>query len=295
MPWWQFSVTCHASELEQIENLLLDLGAVSISLSDARDEPIYEPLPGDTPVWQFSIVSGMFDPGIAHEDLYQQFVSAVPEHLLSGIRQHALQDQDWEQVYKQHFKPICCTPGLWIVPGWCDAPEPDAINIKLDPGVAFGTGSHPTTALCLAWLGEHNIRDYHVIDYGCGSGILAIAACKLGASQALAVDIDPQALYATDLNTQANNISARKIQTSTPAAMEPGKFDLLMANILSRPLVDLAPHFADLVKPGGEILLSGILKTQLEDIQLAYKPFFELDQACFMEDWLRVSGIRNHV
>ena len=295
MPWWEFSVSCHAAELEQIENLLLDLGAVSISLSDARDEPIYEPLPGDTPVWQFSIVSGLFDPGIAHEDLYQQFVGTLPGHLLGGVGQHALPDQDWEQVYKQHFKPICCTPGLWIVPSWCEAPEPDAINIRLDPGIAFGTGSHPTTALCLAWLGEHRVKDYVVIDYGCGSGILAIAACKLGARQLVAIDIDPQALNATESNTLANDIPTRQIHTSTPAALEPGKFDLLMANILSGPLLDLAPRFADLVKPGGEILLSGILKTQLEAIQLAYKPFFELEQACYREDWVRVSGIRSHV
>jgi ribosomal protein L11 methyltransferase len=295
MSWWQLSVNCHASNLEQVEDLLLELGALSISLADAEDEPLYEPLPGDTPIWQHSIVTGMFNSGIAQETLYQQFVAKLPAELVSEVRQHELQDEDWEQAYKQHFNPIQCAQKLWIVPSWCRPPDPDAINITLDPGMAFGTGSHPTTALCLAWLGENDVSQQQVIDYGCGSGILAIAACKLGANQVVAIDIDPQALRATELNSQANQIAGEKIQILLPDQMNSSKVDLLIANILSGPLVKFAPRFAELVKPDGKVLLSGILKTQLEDIQLAYHPYFELDQPGFKGDWVKVSGRRREL
>jgi ribosomal protein L11 methyltransferase len=293
MSWWQFSVTCQAPELDCVESLLLDLGAVSISLSDAKEEPIYEPPPGASPIWQYSIVTGMFDSAIDHETLYQQLVAGLPAHLLTEVRRQELQDQDWEQAYKQHFQPIQCAPQLWIVPSWCEPPDPQATNIKLDPGMAFGTGTHPTTALCLAWLGEHDINQQRVIDYGCGSGILAIAACKLGAKQVVAVDIDKQALEASEWNSRANDIASDRIQISLPEQMDTRKADLLIANILAGPLIEFAPQFANLLNPGARILLSGILKTQLEEIQSAYRPYFDLDPAGFQGDWVRLSGIRN--
>lgn len=295
MPWWQFSITCHASELEQVESLLLDLGALSLSLADAGDEPIYEPLPGDNPVWQNSVVTGMFDPGIDHEALYQRLLGALPSQLVDQVRQKSLQEQDWEEVYKQHFKPIHCSGNLWIVPSWCEPPDPGATNIRLDPGMAFGTGGHATTALCLAWLGEQDITGYSVIDYGCGSGILAIAACQLGAAVVSAVDIDPQALRASEANARTNRVDSRRMKVSLPEELQSDKVDLLMANILSGPLIAFAPRFAGLIKPGGQILLSGILKTQLADIQLAYQPWFDLDPVAVREDWARVSGMRKHV
>ncbi len=295
MPWWQFSVTCQSSELEQVESLLLDLGALSLSLADAGDEPLYEPLPGDNPIWQDSVVTGMFDPGVDHEALYQRLMSALPPHLLDLVRQQSLQEQDWEEAYKLHFKPIQCSRNLWIVPSWCDPPDPDATNIRLDPGMAFGTGGHATTALCLNWLGEHDISGYSVIDYGCGSGILAIAACQLGAEVVDAIDIDPQALRASEANAQTNGIDSARIIISLPDGLQSKQVDLLMANILSGPLISFAARFAGLIKPGGQILLSGILKTQLEEIQLAYQPWFEFDPVAIREDWARVSGTRKHV
>jgi ribosomal protein L11 methyltransferase len=293
MAWWQFSLNCQAFELEQVENLMTGLGAVSISLSDAGDEPIYEPLPGDNPVWQESIIAATFDGQSDHEFLYQQITGELPDHLAQGVRMKTLQDQDWNQAYKKHFHPLQCAPNLWIVPSWSEPPDPAATIIQLDPGLAFGTGSHPTTALCLAWLGAGNIDDRRVIDFGCGSGILAIAAIKLGARQVIAVDIDAQALTACHSNMEVNGINSEQIQVIPPEELEQSTADLLIANILAGPLVRLAPRFAELVEPGGQILLSGILKTQLEDIQLAYRPYFNLDPASYREDWVCISGNRS--
>ncbi len=292
MAWWQLSIQCTAAELEQTEDVLLELGALSISLADAKDEPLYEPLPGHTPVWQDSIVTGMFDNKHTPEQLYHDLSSRLPSHLVSSIRQSQLEDQDWVQAYRDHYFPIQCGEKLWIVPSWHEAPDPHVVNIELDPGLAFGTGGHPTTALCLAWIAENNIYDKTVIDYGCGSGILAIAACKFGAGKILGVDIDPQAIDASRQNAERNNIDEAHFALSLPKQMDRSPVDLLIANILSGPLVQLSSGLAELVKPGGKILLSGILREQANEIQLAYQPFFELDPVCVKEDWIRVTGTR---
>ena len=292
MAWWQLSIQCTAAELEQTENVLLELGALSISLADAKDEPLYEPLPGHTPVWQDSIVTGMFDAKQTIEQLYHDLSKRLPNHLVSSIRQSQLEDQDWIQAYRDHYYPIQCGENLWIVPSWHEAPDPEAVNIELDPGLAFGTGGHPTTALCLAWIADNDIRDKTVIDYGCGSGILAIAACKFGAEKVLGVDIDPQAIDASRQNAKRNTIDEAHFALSLPKQMDRSPADLLIANILSGPLVQLASGLSELVKPGGKILLSGILCEQANEIQLAYQPFFELDPVRTKEDWIRVTGTR---
>jgi len=269
-----------------------ELGALSISLRDAGDEPIYEPLPGDNPVWQESVVTATFDAGLDPGLLEQQLTHRLPHHLAGEVRWETLEEQAWDQAYKRHFQPLQCAPDLWIVPSWSDPPDPEATVIRLDPGLSFGTGSHPTTALCLAWLSANKIQGHRVIDFGCGSGILAIAAIKLGAKQVNAVDIDAQALTACQSNMKMNAISADQITVGRPEDMKITGGDLLVANILAGPLVDLAPRFASLVRPGGQILLSGILKPQLEDIQLSYQPFFELDPASYRDEWASVSGYR---
>ncbi len=292
MVWWQFSLNCQAFELERVENLMVGLGALSISLSDAADEPIYEPLPGDNPVWQASVVAATFDGANDHELLYQQLTSKLPDHLAQGVRLKTLQDQDWNQAYKQHFHPLQCAPNLWIVPSWSEPPDPAATIVQLDPGLAFGTGSHPTTALCLGWLGTRDIVDRRVIDFGCGSGILAIAAIKLGAQWVAAVDIDPQALTACHSNMEVNGINSAQIQVTPPEELGDPAANLLIANILAGPLIKLVHRFAELVEPGGQILLSGILKTQLEDIQLTYRPYFDLDSPRYNEDWVCIAGSR---
>lgn len=294
MAWWQLSIQCKAAELEQIEELLLELGAFSINLADAKDEPLYEPLPGHTPVWQESIVTGMFDSNRHPEQLYQSLVERLPQHLLTSLHQSQLEDQDWVQAYRDHYYPIQCADKLWIVPSWHEAPDPIAVNICLDPGLAFGTGGHPTTSLCLSWLASNKIKNQTVIDYGCGSGILAIAAFKLGAREVTGVDIDPQALDASRQNAERNSINADQLPLYLPERMPRTKVDILIANILSGPLVLLANIFAELVKPNGKLLLSGILHQQADEIQLAYQPFFELDPISAKEDWIRVTGTRKH-
>jgi|TARA_B110000238_G_scaffold191634_1_gene226045 ribosomal protein L11 methyltransferase len=292
MAWWQLSVQSSAAELEQTEDSLLELGAVAITLSDAKDEPLYEPLPGDTPIWQHSIVTGLFTQKQSLEALYDGLIERLPEHQIHTAKKTIVDDQDWCRVHLKYFKPIQCAEKLWIVPSWHEPPDPSAVNIQLDPGLAFGTGGHATTALCLSWLGEHDIQNQSVIDYGCGSGILAIAAFKLGAGELHSVDIDPQALAASRENASRNNIDPALLNITLPEDFKSEPVDLLMANILSGPLVGFAPKFAELVKSEGQILLSGILQTQANDIKKAYLPFFDLDPICIKEDWIRVSGTR---
>jgi ribosomal protein L11 methyltransferase len=292
MTWWQFSLDCRAAELEQVEDLMASLGALSISIRDAADEPIYEPLPGTTPVWQESVVTATFDAASDPDELQTRIAAALPSRLKPGLRRGSLQDRDWEQTYRQHFKPLRCAPGLWIVPSWTEPPDKDAVVVRLDPGLAFGTGTHPTTALCLGWLADHPPTGERVIDYGCGSGILAIAACKLGARQVLAIDIDAQALEACAANRQRNEIGEDRLRISAPHDAGPGVADLLIANILAAPLIELAPRFAGMLRGGGRILLSGLLESQLEDIQSAYRGHFEFEAASRCDEWVCVAGTR---
>lgn len=294
MIWWQFSIQCELNDIEQVEALFFDLGANSIDLADARDEPIYEPLPGHMPLWQTSIVTGMFDSNQNPEQLYQRISEALPVHLQSHLRQSELQDQDWVQAYREHYFPIQCADNLWIVPGWHDPPDPNATNIILDPGLAFGTGGHPTTALCLSWLADHDLSNLTIIDYGCGSGILAIAALKLGANRVIGIDIDPQALEASRQNANRNDITPQRFELYLPGQSEIASADLLVANILAGPLVKLVEHLTELVKPGGEILLSGILEQQTDEIQLAYQSGFNLQPATTSDGWVRITGTRTH-
>ena len=292
MTWRQLSLSCQASELEQVEDLLMELGALSISLSDAADEPIYEPLPGESPVWSESIVTATFGEDCDHESLAHQLAASLPRHLADRVTAGGFDDEDWVQAYRQHFGPLQAGEDLWIVPSWTQPPDPGATIIQLDPGLAFGTGSHPTTALCLAWLAAHNLDMLDVIDFGCGSGILAIAAIKLGAKRVQAIDIDEQALTACKSNMEMNAIDPLQIQTGLPDEIDSEAADLLLANILAGPLLQLAVRFAELVKPGGKILLSGILLSQLDDIQSAYSEYFDLDPATTREDWVCISGRR---
>ena len=294
MAWWQLTVQCSREELEQVEDTLLELGALSITIGDAEDEPIYEPLPGDTPLWSNSTVTGLFDQSRGIEDLYDDLVNKLPSKLVPSISHHQLEDQVWERVFLERYHPVKFGNNLWVCPGWHTPPEPNACNIILDPGIAFGTGGHATTALCLEFLDAHPPRDLSVIDYGCGSGILAIAAHKLGASQLRCVDIDPQALQASADNAERNGIDASALNISTPEQLSRDPADYLMANILSGPLIELEPHFASLCKPGAQLLLSGILEQQADDICQTYATHFELDPVTHKDGWCRVSGIRNN-
>lgn len=293
MSWWQFSLDCRAAELERVEDLMTSLGALSLSISDAADEPIYEALPGTEPVWPESIVTATFDGDADPDELQQRIAAALPSRLRSGLRRSSLDERDWEQAYREHFKALRCAPGLWIVPSWEELPEQDAVVVRLDPGLAFGTGNHPTTALCLARLAEQPPRDAQVVDYGCGSGILAIAACKLGAKKVLAIDIDTQALAACEANRERNDIEPERLAVSAPLDIESASVDLLMANILAAPLIEFAARFAAMLHQGGRILLSGILDSQVAEVSAAYQPWFDLEPALPSGEWVCLEGTRN--
>ena len=294
MSWWQLTVDCSRNELEHTEDVLLALGALSLTISDSADEPIYEPLPGETPLWKQVKVSGLFEQSRSLEDLYDDLVHNLPGHLVPTIHRETLDDQVWERVFLDRYHPLKFGERLWVCPGWHDPPDAGACNIILDPGIAFGTGSHPTTALCLEYLDQHPPIDLTVMDYGCGSGLLAIAALKLGAQSAYCVDIDAQALQATRENANRNQIDADALRISSPENLSDEPVDYLMANILSAPLIDLEAYFAAVCKPGAKLLLSGILAEQQQAVCDAYAGHFRLDAAKIRDGWCRITGTRNH-
>jgi ribosomal protein L11 methyltransferase len=296
MSWLQISFEVHPETVEELSDLLSQAGAVAVSLSDPGDEPLYEPLPGEMPVWPVTRVTGLFPAGIP----VKHITDAVAGQLSSPLPHwHVadLEDQDWQQAYRDHFQPQQFGGTLWVCPSWCPPPQPDACNIILDPGLAFGTGHHPTTALCLEWLAHRTrypdtcVADT-VIDYGCGSGILAIAAAKLGATDVHAVDIDPQALQATTQNARLNRVEER-IHACLPDELPPQPVQLLMANILSGILMKLAPTFAGRVQAGGMLLLSGILEDQAAGVIEFYRRWFDVDTTMTREGWVCLSAARN--
>ncbi len=293
MSWWQLSIHCNKGELSQTENILLELGAQSLTIGDAADEPIYEPLPGETPLWPDLIITALYDQSHTLEALYDELVKHLTANQISSIRKQTLEDQIWERAYLDQFKPLKFGKNLWVCPSWHQPPDSEACNIILDPGIAFGTGTHPTTALCLEFLDHNPPLNKSVLDYGCGSGILAIAAYKLGASLVSCIDIDPQAIEATRNNAQRNNISPGQLNISLPGRQKLERVEYLMANILSGPLIDLEPMFAKITAPGGQILLSGILQNQVEALINAYRLHFTLDTVRILDDWCRITGIRN--
>ncbi|MEW5973213.1 MAG: 50S ribosomal protein L11 methyltransferase [Pseudomonadota bacterium] len=292
MPWHQITLTTPRDQAEALEDTLLELGAVSVTLQDAADVPVLEPLPGETPLWPEVNVVGLFE----DEADTAEIDSALASHGISGGAWVYVEDQDWERAWMDQFQPLRFGERLWIVPSWIEAPEPDAVNILLDPGLAFGTGTHPTTALCLEWLDGADMADKTMLDYGCGSGILAIAALKLGASEAWGIDIDPQALTATRDNASRNGIAAERLHTGLPSALpKDSRFDVLLANILMGPLIELAPTLSAHVKLGGALVLSGLLAEQAGGVMEAYAETFAFDPPAFKDGWARLSAIRREL
>ena len=291
MPWLQLEAEPGQQSPDKMEALLEELGAVAVWFRDAGDEPILEPALGETPIWSQSRVTGLFNANANLDDVINQITTSLAPATLPPWRSSALEDKDWEREWMDNYHPIRFGKRLWIVPSWRSAPEADAINILLDPGLAFGTGTHETTALCLEWLDEHVQPGISAIDFGCGSGILAVAAMKLGAAHVTAVDNDPQALTATRANAEKNGV-LDDIHVIAPTTDEIEPVDLLIANILALPLIELASYFATLVKPGGHIILSGILLQQADDVAQTYRNWFEMQPAVAKGDWIRLSGTR---
>lgn len=297
--WKRLSATISDDRAEPIGELLTDLGAVSVSLTAADDttgEAIYEPPIGQTPAWKRSRITGLFS---ADTDLALT-VAALANALANrpdggpAIEWQAdtLTGRAWERVWMDDFHPQRIGRRLWVCPSWQPPPDPDAVNLMMDPGLAFGSGTHPTTRLCLAWL-DANIRGgEQLVDFGCGSGILAIAALRLGAAAATAVDIDPQAIAATLENAARNRVTDR-LQAGLADTTQLPRTGLLLANILAGPLVELAPRLRDLVRPGGRIVLSGILASQAEQVAGRYADGFTLDPLAHDQEWVRISATRD--
>jgi ribosomal protein L11 methyltransferase len=291
MPWLQVRLAITPEQAETYEDALLEVGAVSVTFMDAEDQPIFEPDLGTTPLWSHTHLLALFEADtdetalLAHLQLLCG--GALPEHQVERI-----EDQDWERSWMDNFQPMRFGRRLWIVPSWHAAPEPQAVNLLLDPGLAFGTGTHPTTALCLEWLDGQQLEGCSVIDFGCGSGILAIAALLLGAPQAVGTDIDPQALEASRDNASRNGIDPARFPVYLPADMPQQQADVVVANILAGPLVALAAQITSLVRGGGRLALSGILAEQAEEVRAAYAEAFDLDPTAVKDGWVRISGVK---
>jgi ribosomal protein L11 methyltransferase len=292
MSWLQLRIITTREKTEAIEDALLAAGAVSVTMEDNADQPILEPALGETPLWNDTRVTGLFT---ADTDTTQATVIATAElgESLPNYRWEILEDKDWERAWMDNFHPMQFGNRLWICPSWKQPPEPDAANLMLDPGLAFGTGTHPTTALCLRWLDANDLADKVVIDYGCGSGILGIAALLLGAKQVIAIDNDPQALIATIDNAERNHIDPSKISTHLPNQIPTNiQADIMLANILAGPLAELSPAISSLTKPSGLIALSGILSNQAQALTDCYQQWFDIAPIVTEQDWVRITGIK---
>jgi len=295
MAWLTLTVNADAEHAENLSEALLELGALSVDMHDAdADTPAEQAIfgePGEPTalLWSHNCVTALFAEDAPIASIMQQAARAIGLLQPPVYRTEKLEDNDWVRLTQSQFNPIRISQRLWIVPTWHTASDPAAINITLDPGLAFGTGSHPTTRLCLRWLDDNIKGGESVLDYGCGSGILAIAALKLGAASATGVDVDAQAVQASRDNAQANQVTA---QFYLPDAAPKQQADVVVANILTNPLKVLAPLLANAVRPGGQIVLSGILSEQAEDVMQIYAQWFELKPAVIEDGWACLSGVR---
>lgn len=294
MAWVSLKIEAQDNTADLISDTLMEQGALSAIIEDANadtldEQPIFGE-PGDPPpgIWQQNLVSALFDEGV---DVAKVMADLERETKLSHLQYSTeiIQEQDWVRATQSQFDPIKITDDLWIVPTWHNAPNTDAINIVLDPGLAFGTGSHPTTHLCLKWLSQIVSAEDTVLDYGCGSGILAIAAKKLGASEVIGTDIDSQAIISSRYNAEQNQVEAEFHHANKYQSRE---FDIVVANILSSALSVLAPALAKSCKTGGKIALSGILKEQTADVSAIYAEWFNMQEPQIMDSWVLLTGIK---
>ncbi|BBF78502.1 50S ribosomal protein L11 methyltransferase [Acinetobacter ursingii] len=297
MKWLQIHITVDQAQVDFTETLLMSLGAVSVTLDDAEDQVLLEPLPGETPLWNKVIVTGIYQEDDQDPIDVEKLEAFLKEQLPDApIRHEQLEDQVWERAWMDYYEPIQIAKKFWIVPEWLEAPDSNAVNIKLDPGLAFGTGNHASTFLCLQWLGQTDLKDKIVIDYGCGSGILGVAALLLGAKKVYATDIDPQAVLATKQNAELNHVLDRLfvgLPEEFNAEFKSQKADVLVANILAAPLMALAPEFATLLKSEGEFALAGVIEEQVADVTGVYSEFFDIVHIEKREEnWCRISGKR---
>ena len=292
MSWIQLRLDTHPEQVEQLEELMLASGSVAVTLEDNADQPVLEPAVGETPLWGQTRLTGLYP---ADTDM-KATLAHFPAELLAQCNQRIeiLEDKDWEREWIKHYQSMQFGQRLWVCPSWLEPPEPDAVNLLLDPGLAFGTGTHPTTALCLAELDGMNMEQQVVVDYGCGSGILAVAALKLGACEALGVDNDPQALVASKDNAQRNGVDSAVLPVALPGQYNADHWqqraDTVIANILAGPLIELSNTLLHCLKPGGTLMLSGLLNTQAPGMIEHYAPWVSLRIAGEHEGWVCLRG-----
>jgi ribosomal protein L11 methyltransferase len=288
----QLAVTLNLDGLdpERVEESCFEFGALAVSYTDQRDDPILEPAPGEFRLWPHSRLQALFPFETSPDELI-----AGLSHVLrldpSRITLETLADRVWEREWLRDFHPMCFGQRLWVAPHHSCVHTKDAVIVRLDPGLAFGTGTHATTAMCLAWLDENAAPGQVAIDYGCGSGVLAVAAVKLGAKEAHAFDIDPQALTATRDNATANGVESQVHVVESDAGLPTGA-DILLANILCGPLCELAPRFAALTRPGGKIVLAGLLSAQADEVTSAHAPWFDIEPFASRDGWTALTGSR---
>jgi ribosomal protein L11 methyltransferase len=302
MSWTEIVIEVARAQAESLSDALMEAGALSVSVEDADEGTLDEqPLfgePGMEPkeaAWEHSRVVALAESGANHAAIMADALAACG--LESGSVDFLLRpvaEQDWVRLTQSQFEPIHIGRNIWVVPSWHDAPDPTALVLQLDPGLAFGTGSHPTTRLCMEWLEAHPPQGKTVLDYGCGSGILAMVASKLGAAEVVGVDIDPQAIESARANTENNHCEIAyclpEAFSSSAEHNPPQGFDVVVANILSSPLRLMAPMLAGRIKPGGSLLLSGVLVRQVEEVALAYAPFVELTVWAERDGWVALAG-----
>ncbi|OUR71541.1 ribosomal protein L11 methyltransferase [Marinomonas sp. 42_23_T18] len=294
MPWLQIRVQSTPEQVPELEDLLLGCGAMVVTFEDVNDDPVYEPELNTTPLWNHTRVTGLFEADADIEQirpLIDEKASELNTDLATKIE--ILEDKDWEREWMDSYHPIQFGKRLWVCPSWREIPDPDAVNLMLDPGLAFGTGTHPTTALCLEWLDSIDCQDKTIIDYGCGSGILGIAGLLLGANKMVGIDIDPQAVQATQANAERNQIAADRIEVKLPPYESDLQAEVVVANILAGPLAHLATTISALVASNGQLALSGILSNQAQEVIDAYSPWFTIDSVVEKEDWIRIVGTKN--
>ncbi len=283
--WYQLQIDyCQPDEAELLSDLLENAGAVSVTFTDKADNPVLEPAPGTMPLWPSIIIQALFT---SEEEAVQ--AQALLSNTYPGLNFliNFLADQDWERVCLQDFKPLRFGKKLWVCPSWIEPPEPENINLILDPGLAFGTGTHQTTSLCLTWLEQAPLATKSVIDYGCGSGILALAALKLGAAYVQAIDFDEQALQATLNNALSNNITKEQLRVGFPSE-DYEAAELIIANILLEPLLSLQSRFKELLQPQGTLVVSGLLTAQVPELIKAYEKDLKHEYTKTLEDWALV-------
>jgi len=288
VPWLEVSLRVNREAVPAAEAALESVGALSVTLQDDADVPVLEPGPGSTPLWPVVQVRGLFEDTVNRLAIIEGLQGVFGADRPDRVQWREIGDEDWERVWMDSFQPMRFGRRLWVVPsGMAIPPAPQQVEIRLDPGLAFGTGTHPTTALCLSWLDGQEMAGKHVVDYGCGSGILAIAAALLGAARVDCVDNDPQALESTAANAERNDVGQR-VSCWLPERFGGDPADVLLANILAGPLIELAPRLAGCVVPGGDIVLSGLLEEQAEQVAAAYRSACEVISSAVLDGWVRL-------